>query len=222
MRFLLLLLVLGFFGLSSTATAQVAGKATKGSFLLQNATIETVTNGTVSGDLLIEDGKITAIGPNVIAPAGSRTIDCSGKYVYPGFIDAGTNLGTVEVNSVSLTRDNNEIGEIKPHLEALTAVNPSSTAIPVTRVGGVTTVLTMPENGLIPGTAALINLVGYSPQEMYAGFSAVRLNFPSSGASRRDRRSEEDRKKDEAKKLKELTDLWEETRLFDRISKAKE
>jgi imidazolonepropionase-like amidohydrolase len=203
-------------------SAQVVGKASKGAFLLKNATIETITKGTVQGDLLIEDGKITGIGGAVTAPKSAKVIDCAGKTIYPGFIDMGTTLGLVEINSVSLTNDNNEIGDIKPHMEALTAVNPSSVAIPVTRVSGVTTVIAQPSGGLIPGTASLINLVGYSPDEMYAGFRAVRLNFPSSGArSRWDRRSEEDRKKDEKKKLKQLNDLWEEAALFAKIKEAK-
>ena len=203
-------------------SAQVVGKATKGAFLLKNAIIETITKGTVTGDLLIEDGKITGLGSGVSAPAGAKEIDCSGKFIYPGFIDMGTSLGLVEVSSVSLTRDDNEIGDIKPHMEALTAVNPSSVAIPVTRVSGVTTVIAQPGGGLIPGTASLINLVGYSPDEMYAGFRAVRLNFPSSGARGRwDRRSEEDRKKEEKKKLKQITDLWEEAELFAKIKDAR-
>lgn len=203
-------------------SAQVVGRATKGAFLLKNATIETITKGTVKGDLLIEDGKITGIGGAVDAPASARVIDCNGKTIYPGFIDMGTSLGLVEVSSVSLTRDDNEIGDVKPHLSALTAVNPSSVAIPVTRVSGVTTVIVQPSGGLIPGTASLVNLVGYSPDEMYAGFQAIRLNFPSSGArGRRDRRSEEDRKKDEAKKLEQITELWEEAKLFAEIQEAK-
>ncbi len=203
-------------------TAQVVGKASKGAFLLKNATIETITKGTVKGDLLIEDGKITGIGGAVTAPSSAKVIDCAGKTIYPGFIDMGTALGLVEVSAVSLTNDNNEIGDVKPHMEALTAVNPSSVAIPVTRVSGVTTVIAQPSGGLIPGTASLINLVGYSPDEMYAGFRAVRLNFPSSGARGRwDRRSEEDRKKDEKKKLKQINDLWEEAELFAKIKDAK-
>lgn len=203
-------------------SAQVVGKSVKGAFLLKNATIETITNGPIKGDLLIVDGKITQIGSDVSPPTSARVIDCSGKFIYPGFIDMGTSLGLVEVSSISLTRDNNEIGDIKPYLEALTAVNPNSVAIPVTRVSGVTTVIAQPSGGLIPGTASLINLIGYSPDEMYAGFRAIRLNYPSSGArGRRDRRSPEDRKKEEAKKLEELKDLWEETKLFAKIKEAK-
>lgn len=206
---------------AASLSAQVVGRATKGTFLLKNATIETITNGSVQGDLLIKDGKITGLGPNLSA-AGAREIDCTGKFIYPGFIDLGTNLGLIEVSSVSLTQDASEAGDVKPFLEALTAVNPSATAIPVTRVSGVTTVLAMPENGLIPGKAALINLVGYSPDEMYAGFTAMRMNFPSSAArGRRDNRSEEERKKAEEKKFKEITELWDETKLFAKIKAAK-
>jgi len=217
-----LMLVLVVLLMTATSlSAQVVGKAAKGTFLLKNATIETVTKGTVKGDLLIKDGKIADIGTSLSA-AGAKEIDCTGKFIYPGFIDGGTNLGLIEVGSVSLTQDARESGDVKPFLEALTAVNPSSVAIPVTRVSGVTTVIAMPEGGLIPGKAALINLVGYSPDEMYAGFKAMRMNFPSSASrGRRDNRSEEDRKKAEEKKFKEITKLWEETTLFAKIKAAR-
>ena len=84
-------------------------------------------------------------------------------------IDGGTQLGLVEVGSDPRTRDNNEIGNVIPHIQALTAVNPSSVILPVTRVNGITTTLTMPTGGLSPGTAALIDLHGYTPDQMDAG-----------------------------------------------------
>ncbi|MFM8451074.1 MAG: amidohydrolase, partial [Haliscomenobacter sp.] len=175
----------------NSLSAQVA-KPRKGNFALTNATIETITNGTVRGTLLIQDGKIAALGPNVAIPSGTETIDCKGLTIYPGMIDGGTQVGLSEVASVSLTEDFDEIGEISPQMEALTAVNPNGAAIAVTRVSGVTTALTVPQNGLFPGTAALINLVGYTPDQMYAGARAVVMNYPS--ASRRsffDPRSDE-------------------------------
>jgi imidazolonepropionase-like amidohydrolase len=74
----------------------------------------------------------------------------------------------------------------------------------------VTTVLTVPTGGLFPGTAALINLNGYTPDQMYAGFKAVVMNFPSSARrGRYDRRSEEDIKKASDKARKEANELWE-------------
>jgi imidazolonepropionase-like amidohydrolase len=224
MRKINLLICLGLALLAAlpAATGQVVGKPQKGTFALTNATIETITNGTVTGTLVISDGRITALGSGAAVPAGATVIDCTDKYVYPGFIDGGTNLGLIEVSSISLTADASEIGDVIPYMQALTAVNPNSVAIPVTRVGGVTTVLTMPEGGLFPGTAALIDLVGYTPEQMYAGFKAVRMNFPSSGARGRwDRRSEEDRKKEEEKKMKEITELWEEAKLYGKIQDAK-
>lgn len=206
-----------------SAQAQVA-KSVKGTFALTNATIETVTKGTITnGTLIIKDGKITALGTNVTVPSGATTIDCSGHTIYPGMIDGNTQLGLAEVNSVSLTVDHNEIGEVKPHMQALTAVNPNNTAIPVTRVSGVTTVMAVPTSGIIPGTAALINLVGYNPDQMYAGYKAVVMNFPSaSRRGRRDNRSPEDVKKAYEKSMKSINDLWDQVALFDKVQQANE
>jgi imidazolonepropionase-like amidohydrolase len=210
--FLLLLLA----GTVSTGHSQVVGKPEYGTFALTNATIETITNETIEkGTLVVSDGKITALGTNVSIPAGAKTIDCSGHIIYPGMIDGGTYLGLLEVGSISLTQDYSELGSVKPHMKALTAVNPNAVAIPITRVSGVTTAITMPAGGRVPGQAALINLVGYTPDQMYAGFTGMVLNFPSAGRSSRwDRRSDDERKQAEEKALKELNDLWDEAALF--------
>jgi imidazolonepropionase-like amidohydrolase len=94
-------------------------------------------------------------------------------------------------------------------MQALVAINPNSEAIPVTRVSGVTTTLANPSGGIFPGTAALINLNGYTPDQMYAGFKGVILNFPTSARrSTYDRRSEEDVKKDAERAQKNLNDIW--------------
>lgn len=207
--------------LSLSLPAQIVGKAERGTFALTNATIETVTNGTVQGTVIIQNGKITALGSNVTIPAGAKTIDCTGKFIYPGLIDGGTRVGLSEVGSVSLTQDFAEIGELTPQMQALTAVNPNATAIPVTRVEGVTTALTMPAGGLFPGTAALINLVGYTPDQMYAGFRGVVLNFPSVRRRRfGDNRTEEELKKEEEKQLKQLNEIWEQAQLYVNITKS--
>ena len=134
-------------------------------------------------------------------------------------IDGGTKLGLVEVSSVQETVDYAEIGNFSPNMQALTAVNPNSVAIPVTRVSGVTTVLTYPSGGLFPGTAALINLNGYTPDQMYAGFKGIVMNFPNSGRRGRfDRRSDEDIKKANEKALKEANDLWDNAKSYGKLT----
>jgi imidazolonepropionase-like amidohydrolase len=178
-----------------------------------------VSNGIVKGTVLVRDGKIAGVG-KVQIPSDATTIDCSGLTIYPGMIDAGTTLGLKEVGSVSLTQDHNEIGDITPHMMALTAVNPNSVLIPVTRISGVTSVLTKPTGGLFPGTASVINLHGYTPDQMHVGPDVIIMNFPSSGRrGRRDSRSEEDLKKAEEKALKKLNESWKEAMLYARIDK---
>jgi imidazolonepropionase-like amidohydrolase len=204
------------------AMAQIDGEFIKprtGKFLLQNATVHTITKGVLSGaSVLIENGKIVQVGSNVSAD-GAEIIDCSGMVIYPGMIDSGTTLGLAEVSSVAETVDYQEIGNVTPNMQALTAVNPNSEAIPVTRVSGVTTVIAKPSGGLFPGTAALINLVGYTPDQMYAGFKAVAMNFPSSARRGRfDRRSDDDIKKDNEKALKDANELMEKAKQYHELS----
>lgn len=197
-------------------------KGKYGTFALTNATIQTVTKGIIqNGTVIINNGKITAVGTNVTIPQGAEQIDCKGQWIYPGMIDGGTRLGTVEVSSVPRTVDNNEIGDIIPQMKALTAVNPNSALIPVTRVSGVTTVLSAPDGGLIPGTAALINLHGYTPDQMYAGFEGIVMNFPSTG--RRgffDRRTDEEIKKAADKAMEKINDAWEKAIQYHKLDSA--
>ncbi len=202
--------------------AQIPEKAEGGTFALTNAKIVTVTNGVIeNGTVIIKDGLIAEAGANISVPQGAKAIDCSGLSVYPGFIDGGSRLGLSEVGAVDRTQDFNEIGDVIPHIQALTAVNPNSVLIPVTRVSGVTTVLTQPSGGIFPGTAALINLHGYTPDQMFAGFKGVVLNFPATG--RRgwwDRRSDDEIKKATEKAMKKIKDVFAKAIQYHKIDSA--
>lgn len=186
---------------------------------LTNARIVTITQGTIeNGTIVIENGIIVQLGVDVDVPDDAQVIDLAGLSVYPGMIDSGTQMGLVEVGSLSETRDASELGDLSPQMKALTAVNPNGVAIPVTRVNGVTTVLTVPSGGMLPGQAALINLHGYTPQQMYAGFEGVVLQFPSTGRRGQfDSRSEEDVQKAATEAIKELNDTWDSAELHHRI-----
>ncbi len=210
-------------GCTSSIHSQITKKASYGNFIIKNATIVTVTKGTFEGSVTIQDGIISGVSKSgskdkTVMEGGATIIDAKGMYVYPGMIDGGTHIGLGEIGAVSLTQDYNELGDFIPHMQALTAVNPSSVNIPVNRIAGVTTALACPDGGLFPGTAALIHLHGYTPEQMFAGFKAPILNFPASGKRGRwDRRSEEDVKKDEEKANKKLNDIWTKAKQYTKI-----
>jgi imidazolonepropionase-like amidohydrolase len=196
-------------------------KASYGTFVLTNASIQTVTKGIVQGTVLIVDGKISAVGADIPTPAGATVIDCSGKWIYPGMIDGGTTLGLSEVNSDPRTRDFNEVGDVIPQVRAITAVNPNSVLIPVTRVSGVTTAIAAPEGDLMPGTAALINLHGYTQDQMFAGFEGVVLVFPNTGRKGyMDRRTPEEIRKGVEKAMEKLNQTWDLAVQYHKIDSA--
>lgn len=200
-----------------TAYAQEP-KATSGPFLLKDATIVSVTNGTITGSILVQDGKIAAIGDDLVYPDAAEVIDCAGLTIYPGLIDGGTTIGLREIGSIPLTQDDTELGDITPQMKALTAINPSSTHIAINRMGGITTALSVPGRGIFPGQAALIHLYGYTPQAMYAGFEAVVMSFPStSRRGRRDKRSEDEIEEDRKKALKRINEVWDQVEEYARI-----
>jgi len=156
----------------------------RGTIAIRNARIVTVSGPDIeNGTVVIRDGKIEAVGTNVSVPAGAQTIDGRGLSVYPGMIDAGTNMGLVEVpQGANGTVDLSEVGEFNPNAKAIIAVNPHSAHIAVTRVEGITNTLTAPTGGLISGQAALINLLGTAPKEMaVVPQAALVINYPRTG-----------------------------------------
>jgi len=204
---------------------QDASRPKQGTYAITNARIETVSDGVLEqGTIIIEGDRITALGADVTVPAHATVIDAGGQHVYPGMIDTGTQLGLVEIGSVNETNDTNEIGDLTPQMDALTAVNPNAVAIPVTRVSGVTTVISEPSGGLFPGMAAAINLYGYTPEQMTAGgVRLMVLEFPRKSPPRFSFRSQDDGD-DPEKRYREamdkLNEVWDRAELHHRIASS--
>ncbi|HST52330.1 MAG TPA: amidohydrolase family protein [Pyrinomonadaceae bacterium] len=152
-------------------------------YVIRNAHIVTVSGADIdNGSIVISQGRISAVGASVNAPAGAQEIDARGLTVYPGMIDLGTSMGLQEVPAVVSTDDTTELGDINPNISTIWSINPSSSHIAVTRVGGVTSVLSLPSGGVISGQAAFINLEGSSPREMsVVPEAALVVNFPRIG-----------------------------------------
>lgn len=136
-------------------------------YAITNATIHPVSAPVIAkGTLLIVDGKIRAVGTKVAIPKGTVTVDGTGMQVYPGFIDAGSNLGLTEFGQVGQATDASELGSFQPDLVAATAVNVQSAHIAPARAHGVTSVLTMPSGGSISGHASLMTMAGWTNEQM--------------------------------------------------------
>ena len=117
--------------------------------------------------VLIQNGRVAAVGPNVTIPADATRIDATGKWVTPGFIDGGTQMGLVEISRVGGTREMYLQGDtIAASFNVAEGINPASTLIPVTRMEGITTVLAAPQGHLISGQAVLIDLDGATIEQM--------------------------------------------------------
>ncbi|MET0624337.1 MAG: amidohydrolase family protein [Pyrinomonadaceae bacterium] len=153
-------------------------------YVIRGARVVTVSGADIEGGtVVISGGRVAAVGANVNAPAGAQEIDGRGLFVYPGLIDLGTNMGLTEVPSGAPgTMDTQELGDMNPNAAAFWAINPHSSHIAVTRVEGVTSVLSMPSGGVISGQAAFINLAGSSPREMaVTPTAALVVDFPRVG-----------------------------------------
>ncbi len=164
---------------SVCAEAQVSGST----YAIGGATIYTLAGEPIEGGtVVIQDGRITAVGMNVTVPAGATRIDAAGLQVYPGLFNAYSQLGLQEINAVTVTNDVRELGNFNPQLQAATAVHPASERIPVTRANGVTHVVAAPSTGGggIAGRASAIHLDGWTVEEMLIESSVgMVLNWPS-------------------------------------------
>jgi imidazolonepropionase-like amidohydrolase len=129
-----------------------------------------ITGGTVypvsgpkieNGTVLIRDGKIVAVGANVTVPAGAERVDAAGKWVTPGLVNAATQLGVVEIGAVAETRDVAARGQdaVAAAFKVSDGLNPASVLIVPARNEGVTSVVIVPQGGLIAGQAAFVDLV---------------------------------------------------------------
>ncbi len=191
-RWLSLLLIASFAlsTLSAVASDTVTGKPQKKPIALVGGTVHTVSGEVIEkGTVLFDKGKIVAVGTDVAIPKSAEVINVEGKQVYPGLIESHSQIGLVEIGAVSATIDRSEIGSFNPNVKAQIAVNPDSEVIPVTRSNGVLVALTVPSGGLVSGKAALIQLDGWTYEDLtLTAEAAMQINWPRSGR-RRFRRS---------------------------------
>ena len=166
---------------TSTAFAsdQVPGEVQN--VALVGGTIYTAAGEPIEGGILvIENGKIKAVGKDIDVPEGFEQLDVSGKRVYPGLIEASTDVGLAEIDAVRTTIDYSEEGPVNPNAVAAVAVNPDSEIIPTTRANGVLLTHSHPSGGIVSGQGSLMQLDGWTWEDMtVARSTGLILNWPN-------------------------------------------
>ncbi len=137
---------------------------------IRGAEIHTMAGEIIkAGVILIQEGKIAAIGDNITVPAGAEVIEASGWILYPGFIASSCRLSPAEIqNFESFSPDLSS-------LDGLDFFGDHSRLL----AGGITSVyLDTSKNGLISGKGALVKLgTGHGGSSVLKKDAALRINL---------------------------------------------
>ena len=155
--------------LAALSLALVATSASAQTVAITGGTVYPVSGAPIqNGTVVIRDGKIVAVGANAAIPAGAQRIDATGKIVTPGFIDASTQLGVVEIGGEGDTRDVNAKGtnNVAASFRVWDGLNSESVNWGPARNEGITSVVVAPAGGLVAGQAAVVDLAPELAREM--------------------------------------------------------
>ena len=121
-----------------------------------------------AGGILIEGGRIAAIGEGVDAPEDAQVVDASGLRIYPGLVEAHGHIGLDGWAVGYEGRDYNEYNDpVTPQLRAIDGINPFDESLRDAVRGGVTTLCTGPgSSNVLGGTFACFKPVGRCIDDM--------------------------------------------------------
>ena len=112
--------------------------------------------------VVIRDGKVQAVGPSLVPPAGAQVVDAGGQIVTPGFMSAGSQLGLLEVASLPDTRDATlATGPLGAAFDVQYALNANSTTLSLALSDGLTRAVSYPDGSPVApflGQGALLRL----------------------------------------------------------------
>lgn len=172
--------ILSLFTVNAQETVYPAPKHL-GTTVITNATVH-VGNGKVlnNASIVMTDGKITAVGTNLTAPAGATTVNAQGKHVYPGLILPTSSLGLVEVSAVRATNDVRELGELNPNVRTIVAYNTDSKVINTLRSNGILLANVIPQGSLIAGSSSVVQLDAWNWEDAaYKTDAGIHFYMPS-------------------------------------------
>ena len=180
---------------ATLATALAASPSLADTMAITHAHIHTMGKGgeIASGVVLIENGRIAAVGRDVAIPAGARIIDAKGRIVTPGLIVTGSSVGAEEIEGVEPTVNSGvQGGPLSAGFDIQYSLNPDSTVLPIERLTGATTALVTPvfrgrrgeaRDTLFAGQAAAISLAE-GPDILLRAHVAMGVDGGDRGAGR--------------------------------------
>ncbi len=149
-------------------------KAGEEQIALKGGRVFTLSGGILEGaTILIENGKISAVGKEIAIPGGAKVIDVTSRFIFPGFIDSFTNLGATDRETTNMDYDEAS-SPVTPHLRIIDSLYPQNEFIPLERKMGTTAALSAPGAGnLLSGQSAVIHLAGETLSELVIKFPAA-------------------------------------------------
>ena len=148
---------------------------------LTNGRLYTIENGIIEqGTILLDGGKIAAVGAEVEIPADTQVIDVQGRIVTPGFIDAHTHIGIDEEIHQPMGDDCNEMTEPNTaELRAMDAINYRDLSFQDAVKAGITTVMITPGSAnVFGGLVAVMKTAGRTYKEMLVnGEAGLKMAF---------------------------------------------
>ena len=154
--------------LAALATLGAAAAQADEALLIRNATVHTGVIGAApqaGTDVLVQSGKISALGKGLVAPAGAHVVDAQGRPVTPGVFGGLTRIGLEEIGLDSANGDHSQrIGQMRPEFDVSQAWNPDAPSLVVHRMNGVTFTVLTPGSAsggsFVAGQGAPASLVG--------------------------------------------------------------
>ena len=133
--------------------------------------------------IIFENGKLTTVtdesSTNRQFPG--KIIDAKGKHVYPGFIAPNSTLGLVEIDAVVQSDDEDELGELLPHVRSLIAYNAESQVVESMRPNGVLVGQITPRGGRISGTSSIVQFDAWNWEDaVLKEDDGLHINWPNS------------------------------------------
>ena len=181
-KYTFLLAFLTLFG--SSFAQQTPAPAQSEAVTIVGATAHIGNGEVIENSLIIfENGKLTTVAEvtSTKKQYPGTVIYAEGKHVYPGFIAPNTTLGLVEIDAIRQSDDEDELGDMIPHVRSIIAYNAESNVVESMRPNGVLIAQVVPRGGRISGTSSIVQLDAWNWEDaVMKEDDGIHVNWPNS------------------------------------------